>query len=120
MILRKYLNTTETNKIKTKINSSSSVSLKYHSVGLILILIILKKILEHVSLISTGKCIKGMTKHKLKIVMGPLFVSEDWRVRVFWSSGIVDRPSKRLYVLTIPLSGCMDRHFRYTPFSSKT
>ena len=34
-------------------------------------------------------------------------------MRVFWSSGLVDRPSDRLYVRTIPLSGCMDRRSRY-------
>ena len=45
---------------------------------------------------------------------GVLFVSEDWWVRVFWSSGPVDRPSDCLYVRTIPLPGCMDRRSRYT------
>ena len=28
---------------------------------------------------------------------------------MLWLSGIVDRPSDRLHVRTIPLSGCMDR-----------
>ena len=54
-------------KIKMKLNSSSKVSLQYHSVGLILILIVLKKILAHVNLISIGKYFKGMTKHRIQI-----------------------------------------------------
>ena len=33
--------------------------------------------------------------------------------RVFWSSGLVDRPPDRLYTHAIPLSGCMDRRSRY-------
>ena len=45
--------------------------------------------------------------------LGALFVSADWQVRVFWSSGIVYRPSDRLYVRTIPLSVCMDRRSSY-------
>ena len=32
---------------------------------------------------------------------------------VFSPSGLVNRPSDRLYTFTIPLSGCMDRHSRY-------
>ena len=32
-----------------------------------------------------------------------------WRLRVFLSSGIIDRPFDYLFVRTIPLSGCMDR-----------
>ena len=51
--------------------------------------------------------------------VGESFILSDWRVRVFWSSGIVDIPSDRLYVRTIPLSGCMDRRSRYIPFSSQ-
>ena len=42
--------------------------------------------------------------------LGASIESADWRVRVFWSYGLVDRPSDRLYVHTIPMSGCMDRH----------
>ena len=34
-------------------------------------------------------------------------------MRVFWSSVIVDNMSDRMYVHTIHLSGCMDRHSRY-------
>ena len=34
-------------------------------------------------------------------------------MRVFWLSGLVDRPSDRLYVHTIPLSGCTERRSRY-------
>ena len=48
-----------------------------------------------------------------------LVLADSW-VRMFWSSGLVDRPSDRLYVRTIPLSGCMDRRYCYAPFSSKT
>ena len=40
----------------------------------------------------------------------------NWRVRVFLSSGIVDRLSENLSVRTIPLSGWMDRRSRYIPF----
>ena len=43
----------------------------------------------------------------------------DWQVRVFWLSGLVDRPSYRLYVSTITLYGCMNRLSRYTPFYSQ-
>ena len=35
-------------------------------------------------------------------------------MRVFWSSGIVNRPSDRLYVRTILLYWCMDRRSCYT------
>ena len=45
--------------------------------------------------------------------LGVLFVLEDWQVRVFWLSGLVDRPSDRLCIHTIPLSGCMERRSRY-------
>ena len=34
-------------------------------------------------------------------------------MRVFETSGIIDRSSNRLYVLTIPLYECMDRLSRY-------
>ena len=61
-----------------------------------------------------------------KAVMGPwmgslgaLFVSEDWRLRLFWLYGLVDRPSERLYVRNIPLSGCMERCSCYIPFYSQ-
>ena len=46
--------------------------------------------------------------------LGASFVSADWRVRVFWSSGLVDRPYDCLYVRTIPLFGCMNISSRYT------
>ena len=36
------------------------------------------------------------------------------QVRVFGSSGLVDIPSERLYVRTIPIYGCMDRCSSYT------
>ena len=45
--------------------------------------------------------------------LGALFVSENWRVRVLWSYGLVDRPSDHLCVRTITLYRCMDRCFRY-------
>ena len=35
-------------------------------------------------------------------------------MRVFCSSGLIDRPSYHLYVRTIPLSGYMDRRSRYS------
>ena len=47
--------------------------------------------------------------------LGTLFVLADWQVRVFESSGLVDRLSSCMYVHTIPLSGCTDRCSRYTP-----
>ena len=33
----------------------------------------------------------------------------EWQVRLFGTSGLIDRPSDHLSVRTIPLSGCMDR-----------
>ena len=54
-------------KIKIKLNSSSKVILQDHSVGLILIFILLKKYLAHVNLIFIGKAFKGMTKHNIQI-----------------------------------------------------
>ena len=45
--------------------------------------------------------------------LGASFVSADLKVRVLWSSGIVDRPSDRFYVRTITLSGCMEKRHRY-------
>ena len=35
-------------------------------------------------------------------------------MRVFGSSGLLDILCNRLYVRTIPLSGCMDRRSHYT------
>ena len=67
MLRRKDLNITEQNKNEMMINSSSRVSLQNHSVGLILILIGLKKIPAHVNLVSIGKYIKGMNKHNIQI-----------------------------------------------------
>ena len=49
--------------------------------------------------------------------LGAFFVSVDWRVRVFWSSGLKYRPSDHLYIHNIPLSGCIDRRYHYIPFS---
>ena len=49
--------------IKTRINSNSRVSPQDHSADLIG----LKKIFTHVNLISIGKYIKDITKHKIKI-----------------------------------------------------
>ena len=39
----------------------------------------------------------------------------DWQVKVFGLSGIIDRPSERLYLRTNPLSGCMyiRSHYKY-------
>ena len=65
MLCRKNLKITGANKNKMKINSSSRVSLKDHSVGLILVFIGLKKILSHVNLVSIGKSFKCMTKHNI-------------------------------------------------------
>ena len=36
------------------------------------------------------------------------FLMVDWQVRVFDSSGILDRPSECVSVKNIPMSGCMD------------
>ena len=52
--------------------------------------------------------------------LGILLVLADWRMKVFWSSGIVDIPSDRIYIRTIPLPGCMKRCSNYTPFSYQT
>ena len=46
--------------------------------------------------------------------MGTAFVLADFQVRVFWSSGTVDRPSVYMYIRTIPLSGYMYRRYHYT------
>ena len=40
-------------------------------------------------------------------------------MRVFGNSGLVDRPSDCLYIHTITLYGCMDRHSCYTHFLLK-
>ena len=55
-------------------------------------------------------------------VMGPwswsqgvLLAPSDWQVRVFRTSGLVDRQSDRLYIRNIPLSGFMNRCSRYIP-----
>ena len=47
--------------------------------------------------------------------LGALFVAADWEVRVYGTSSIVYRLSKRLYVRTITLSECMDRCSYYNP-----
>ena len=44
--------------------------------------------------------------------LGASSIPEDYRLRVFGTSGIRDRPYDRLYVQTIPLTGCMDRRCR--------
>ena len=62
------------------------------------------------------QCVTGTWRGGL----GASFVSVDWRVRVFWCSGLVYRPSERLYVRTIPLAGCMDIWSSYIQFSSQT
>ena len=51
--------------------------------------------------------------------LGGFLVLEDWQVRVFGKSGIVDRPSDRLYVRTIPQYGYMNRRYRYIPYYSR-
>ena len=67
MLRQKHLKVTKEKKKEKNINSSSRVSLQYHSVGLILILIGLKKLLSHVNLNYIRKSIKSMMKHKIKI-----------------------------------------------------
>ena len=67
MIHRRGLKTTEENKDKMRISSSSMVILQDHSIGLIFNFIVLKKILEHVKLISIRKTFKVMMKHKIQI-----------------------------------------------------
>ena len=64
----------------------------------------------------TGRmCVTGLWRGSL----GASFVSTDSWLRIFWLSVVVDRPSDRLYVHTIPLYGCMDIRYRYIPFSSQ-
>ena len=65
ILSRKGLKIAEENKNKMKLNSSSKVSLQDCSIGLILVLIGLGKMLAHVNLISVGKYFKGMTKHRI-------------------------------------------------------
>ena len=45
--------------------------------------------------------------------LGGSFMVADWRVRVLWSSGLVDRPSDRMYIYIITLSRFLDRHSCY-------
>ena len=52
--------------------------------------------------------------------LGASFVLADWRVRVFGPSGIIGRPSDRLYVWTFPLYGWMERISRYIHFYSQS
>ena len=75
-------------------------------------------------LTTEGK-MNGENSH-LEIVTGPSrgslgasFLLADWQVRVFWPSGFVERPSERLYVRNIPLSGCTDIRPLYTSFYSQ-
>ena len=49
--------------------------------------------------------------------LGASLVSADSRVRVFWLSGLVDRPSERLYVHTYVILLCMGA-LKDAPFSS--
>ena len=51
--------------------------------------------------------------------LGASLLLADWWVRVFWSSGIIDRQSNRLYVRTINLSGYIYIHSNYIPFYSQ-
>ena len=51
--------------------------------------------------------------------LGASFVSVYWRVRVIWLSGLVDRPSDRMHVLTINLYEYMYRRSCYIPFNSQ-
>ena len=64
---QKDLNITEENRTKNGDNSSSGVSIQDHSVGLILILIGLRKILAYVNLIYIRKYFKIMMKHRIQI-----------------------------------------------------
>ena len=47
--------------------------------------------------------------------LGASLIPVDWQVGLFGPSGILDRPYECLYICTIPLSGCMDRHSNYIP-----
>ena len=49
--------------------------------------------------------------------LGASFLPEDFKVRVFKTSDIVDRLSYCLYIRSIPLYGHMDRRSCYIPFS---
>ena len=44
---------------------------------------------------------------------GVLCNREDWKGRVFRSSGLINISYNCLYVWTIPISGRMDRHYNY-------
>ena len=57
-----------------------------------------------------------MCNRAMEGYLGASFVSTDWRVRVFWSSVLVDRPSEYLCVRNIPLYGYVDRRSRTSPF----
>ena len=61
-------------------------------------------------------CCNGDVK---RVPGGVVCTPEDCQVRVFGSSGSVDRPSDRLSVRTIPLSGSMERCSWYILFSSQ-
>ena len=70
-----------------------------------------------VSLRRSGFYVKG----PWRVSQGASFVLKDWKVRVLWLFGIVDRPSKHIYVRTITMSGCVDRRSRYNhPKNSTT
>ena len=62
-----------------------------------------------VSVKLAGFHVMGMWSRSL----GASFVPADWQMRVFGPSGIIDRSYDRLYVRTIPLSGCMGRCSHY-------
>ena len=49
--------------------------------------------------------------------LGASLVLADWQVRVFGSSGLIDRTSDHLYVQTINLHGCMYGFYHYKPTS---
>ena len=44
----------------------------------------------------------------------------DWLVRVFGPFVLVDIPYKLIFVWTITLYGCMNRHYHYTLFYSQS
>ena len=49
-----------------------------------------------------------------RVPWGASLILEDFQVRAFGSSSLVDIPPDRLYVHTIPLSGCIDRRSNYS------
>ena len=67
ILCRKYLKLTKEIKIKMELNSSFKISVQDHRIGLIMILVLLRKFLAHVILSSIQKSSKGMMKHKKKI-----------------------------------------------------